>query len=792
MRISVFERITDSTPIRREMSWPEFARELGTHDFSFADKNDVPAFSPAEYPEGALRSKTAVQRVHFGVLDLDKLTDAQLEGLTPHLKGIEHIFYTTWSHAKRAPLWCGRLLVPFSRPVLQSEWGVFWPRFNHRFGGIADIQCKDQSRLYFIPAAPEGTEDSAFLIHEPGEPVDVDAILAAPVPAREQLATQAEMVGREEIEALAQRLRRRASPNSKRLGNRLSHVLAGDVFAEDGERDTIIFQLTGVLVEAYPHGDAGALAQLFAASIEKMSANSYTCPTVEEVEAKIRRHQEQLLEERAELEQEVLKEKARAIRQAFANGREHPYTEEELNRFAEESGTTRDAFIKRWVIQKGKSFYLFFDGTYLPPYTDSDVIAGALRDLAPASSDNVGLWKIDSRNQLTTKSPGELVRDYGTVATAVVADLTAKQASFDDRTRTLFEAPCPLRDLEPEFDADVDEWLKWFSGHHYETLCDWLAVLTKLDEPCAALYLDGSPGAGKTLLADGLARLWSEDKPTDLEQAMASFNDALTKCPLVLADETIPRDARGRVRTAELRQFIQARNRPLRRKYQPDAVLRGSIRLIITANNKELLVSNESLTSNDIQAIVDRLIYIYCPPNSARFLQSLGMDTMRSFVAEDKIAKHALWLRDNREVKRGHRFLVEGADSSLHRTLTTSSGMRSAVCNWLVAYLLNPQPADTTAGMLVRVHGNKVLVTARAISQWWALYPTNEPAPPTGRVSMALSGLSNDKKQLTAADGRRTNYWVVDEHNLIEWAERNGYATEESLLEALQKEDRTL
>ena len=560
-------------------------------------------------------------------------------------------------------------------------------------------------------------------------------------------------------------------------------MLAGEPFAEEGEVDNTIFQLTGIIVEQWPSVAPTTLAGFFQASIEAMTALHPDCHTLEEVQKKIERHQESLQANLVEQEQANLVQRGLYIRQAFADGRSHPYTDAEISRFATEANCTPDAFTKRWVIQSGSSYYLFFNGSYLPSIPKDAASNAALRDLSPAISAGLDLWKVSLRGDLTPKTPNELTRDFGTVASNIVVDLSATQASFEDTTRTLIEAPCPLRDLAPSYDLEVDEWLTYLAGPHYETLCDWMAVVTHLQEPCAALYLDGVPGAGKTLLADGLARLWTVERPTALDQAMSGFNDGLTACPLVLADETIPRDNRGNVRTAELRQFIQARNRPLSRKYQPDASLRGAVRLIITANNKELLISNEALNTNDIQAIIDRIIYIYCPANAARYLRAV--DT-RSMVREDRIARFALWLASARSIKRGRRFLVEGSDPTLHRTLTTSTGLRSAICNWLVSYLLQPQAADTAAGMLIRRFDGQLLATSRGLSKFWTLYPTNESAPPAGRASQALSGLSIGKKQLRALDGVKTNYHVIDIGNLTEWAERNGFAMAETLIDAMK------
>lgn len=774
MLVSLFPSITETHPHPRRLDWATFARELGPHDFTRPTKDGVPAFSPAEYPPGASRAKGNVTRVHFGVLDIDKVPESEIARLTELLTDVAFIFYTTWSHPKHAPRWCARLIIPFTRPVLTSEWATFWPRFNHRFGGLGDPACKDPSRLYFIPAAPAGTEETAHFECQDGASLNPDELLSAPIPAREQRAT--EHISLNDVQALSGKLKRRKSPHHQKLGRRLGQLIEGEPFAETGERDEIIFKLTGVLIDEWPKAQASLLASYFAPSLTKMGPDGLT---VEDVEAKLKRHQEQALEQASEHEQSHIREERRIIRQAFGNGRDYPYTPEELDHFTATHGDLRN----RWVIQKSRTFYLFFAGSYLPPCTDADVVSSAVRDLSPAP---VELWKISRTGELLLKTPNEMVREHGSVASTVSVSLNAQRSSYDEKSRTFTEAPCPMREtIQPTYDPEVDEWLKWLTGGQYETVSDWLSVVTRLDEPCAALYLDGAPGVGKTLLADGLARIWSTDRPTAFEQALADFNDGLTACPLVLADESVPRDFRGRVRTAELRQFIQARSRPLKRKFQPDSTLIGCTRLIITANNRELLASTENLTANDIGAIVDRLIYVQCGTNAGRYLNSLGPRVVSEFVRGDRIAKHALWLGLNRTVTRGKRFLVEGTDSALHRSLTTSSGMRSAVCNWLVGYLLQPEKMDALNHKLVRIHEGRVLATSRGLARWWDMYETNVLPPPAGVISSALSGLATDKKQLRAGDGRQTNYWVIDPTNLITWADANGYATEETIKEAL-------
>lgn len=780
VKVSIFDHVRETTPKLQETDWETFSSTLGPHTTSLADKASAPGFSPAEWPSGRSRGKRGLLRVHFGVLDLDKLPDARFDDLLPHLSGLAHIFYTTWSHPElqQRGLWAGRLIVPFSRPVLASEWELFWPRFNHRFGDMGDPACKDPSRLYFVPSAPADSNGASVYEVGEGAPLDVDALMGTHVPISVGLAAP-EAVKPEYVKELAKRLQRKASTHLKNMGVRLTTMLSGQPFAEEGERDDVIFKLSCLLVEEWPRARSTDLANLFAPSLAMMRDASPSCPTLAVVEDKIRRHQESVLEE---LQQDELDEHAsrqRLLRAAI--GREHPYTEEEINAFAQSADVSRFDFQKHWIIQRDKSYYIFKAGTYCEPVSRWEFIEAAECDLAPAISAGVELMRINNLGQIAPKGPTELMRDYGLVARHVTTHLGRKCSTFDSKTGTLIEAPCPEREITPRHVPEVDAWLHALAGAKVDKVLDWLAVVTALDEPCAALYFEGPPGCGKTLFADAVARIWSKEGPATLDQAMGAFNSGLTSCPLVLADETL-----GGPRTADLRQFIQARVRPLRRKFRPDSMLHGCVRMVITANNRELMATQENLSANDIRAIVDRLLFVECSADGAQYLASLPHETRAAFVRGDLVAAHALHLRGTREVERGERFLVVGEDSDLHRSLTTSAGLRSAVCHWLVSYLLESMKVDNSGTLLVRVYDGQLLATTRGMIKSWTVYETNEDPPPAGQLSKALSGLSNGlKRQLPATDGRRTNYWVLDTSNLLTWAQDNSYADVDELCDLL-------
>lgn len=171
---------------------------------------------------------------------------------------------------------------------------------------------------------------------------------------------------------------------------------------------------------------------------------------------------------------------------------------------------------------------------------------------------------------------------------------------------------------------------------------------------------------------------------------------------------------------------------------------------------------------------------------AADYLRGFSKEVRDTFVEGDAIAKHALWLRDNRIVTSDHRFLIDGSKSELHTALTTNVGLRSAVCNWSTAYLQDPRKIEPHCGLLVRKHNGKLLVTARGMMTHWSAYTTNAHPPTAGQLEKAISGLSNGRKQLLTKDGKPTNYRIIDTENLISWADEHGFADRATILAALK------
>lgn len=317
------------------------------------------------------------------------------------------------------------------------------------------------------------------------------------------------------------------------------------------------------------------------------------------------------------------------IVEAFAGKRDRPYTEEELDGFATEAGIPRSRLNKRWIIRKGNSYYLFLGGKYKRPVSSRELTLAARTALLPAITAGVTCSRYNTKGQWVPKTSKELLRDYSTLARNIVVDLAAQKSTYDWTTKTLTEAPCPLRDLKPAFNETVDQYLRLLGGDFEDELLTWIASVTKLDTPSRALLLCGPPGTGKTLLAQGLSRLWTAKSPTQVRDVWAVFNNAITVSPLIVADEQI---------SVKLRHAIQKHSQTLRRPCQPNVPLQGALRFIVTTSSENKCA---------LHPIQDLILPIQVSRGTGAFLNSLG-DERNTLVQGDAIAKHALWLRDNR------------------------------------------------------------------------------------------------------------------------------------------------
>ena len=748
---TIYRNKFDTEGMTVTQTWDEWVADLLVHDRR-ADK-DGHLFIAGEV-RGA-RSAKNVLYCDAITVDLEHKTRPELDRVFDSLQPFEYVVYTT--HSSCPTDWRCRIVLPFKRPVPAKDWAAVWAALNTHIGEHNDPQTKDASRMNYLPSAPEDGFPPAATRNE-GVALDARQLTAKPPEARGGSPIDG---WQSTVEDIRRKLRGVNDSDLKPLTDALRK---GAPYAERGHRHSATLKLTMWLAMRDREIPEPALEELFAESVKAMGfdmqdvLNGYN-GAVGRIE--------------------TMPDQGDALDE---------YSETELIVIAQaQGGVTPAQLAQMWIVYRSPAYYfLRANGSYTPPIPVNDARTVATEFLARAP---FSMYRLGAKSTPVRRTMQELAEEHGQALFHIEADLTAKQTTYNPRTRTLVEAPCPLRDLKPLEDPAIAEWLMHLGGEESEKLLDWLACLPDLDKPLCALYMSGEPGTGKTLLAHSAARLWSARGVTGLNEIMGNFNAALTRCPLVLADEAVPAQWQGASSTARIRNLISSPSREMNRKYAPTCDLRGFLRMVLTANNDDLL-RNEVATAADFQAIAERFLLIEVGPQARDYLATVTGETISSWLEDDLLARHVLWLRDTRTVTRGRRFWVDGNAEKVARGLMTGTRWTSLVCEWLVRYLLRPMPIDTNKENLILREDGKLLVNDRAITDGWLIYhPHSKLEPETHKISTALRTISRNGLKQLRKEGKRIRYREIDIGHLTAWADRANFTDAQTIREALGEKE---
>jgi hypothetical protein len=382
-------------------------------------------------------------------------------------------------------------------------------------------------------------------------------------------------------------------------------------------------------------------------------------------------------------------------------------------------------------------------------------------------------------NEDGRKKQPQILDEYSTLLPgSIVYDLTISESHYDTSTGDFRVAAAPFRPLTPEFNPQIDQWLDLLGGAQAHALKSWIAALTLLQRPSAAPFLIGDSGTGKSLLIEGLAKLWAAGAATPLDALVdGTFNGAIARCPFIAADEEFPPG----FRSTKLRRWTGSSVQDLHEKYQERASLHGALRFIFAANKANALRFTDQLGRDDLGAVALRFIFIDVDERPAKFLKSIGgREATEAWVDGCGIAKHALWLRDNYRFTPGQRLIVEGAEiTRAHRALIVNGVVAEQVATAIAKFLNDPSQFDRllSDGTFI-VGAGKVLVNGQGMLDAWksALFQGGDRvAPLLDAINSALSNFSLSKTHArrTAPNGQTRRYWDINPDAVIEFAERN-------------------
>jgi hypothetical protein len=371
-----------------------------------------------------------------------------------------------------------------------------------------------------------------------------------------------------------------------------------------------------------------------------------------------------------------------------------------------------------------------------------------------------------------------LHRQYGDNAAYSYFSFLEPRSRYDTNTGTYIINPAPWRFTEPRHDPDIDHWLKLLGGDDYDLLCDWLAGVTKLDRPCAALYLHGPPGSGKSLFAHGAAQLWSTRAPL-YEGASGNFNESLMEAPTILIDEGFT-DTSIKNHSMIMRRLVAQDTHSVNVKFGPKLKLRSHLRFIIAANNDSVFLSGkeERWSEEDSRAMAERIAYVRIQEAATEFfnISNRGNRLTDRWVGEEGLfAKHVLWLGENRDLEGRGRFLVEGKTTAMHEQLLFQGNERNLVCEWVVRFAEAPAilNARTASDVLAAEIGNGIVaVNTKLMKDNWKEFCSDRYSLDHSHLLRHNKALSHQANSIAVKIGDSVvRYWAIPISRILSYAE---------------------
>lgn len=727
MRISLFPSLDDPHVRPLETDWNGLIEQLTKKRIIANDKNSVALFCAAEFRDD-YREKKNVERVNFLILDFDKQTlestVASLERLVPYRR----ILYSTHSHDPRETNgYRFRAVLALDRPVLAREWPSFWDGVRANIAPLtASGAERGPAQAYFLPSCPANRAQFAFAESHDGAVIQVAKYVNALAP---EVADGTIRVTPEHLRKLGNTLRRRSSLIDSWMGEALLLIAQGLPFATEGERDDTTWRLCARLAKEIPEASAESLGAVFAASLSLMGADA---PTPAIVVEKFSRARSQNAESSKAAAAEDWRESK--IRSMFKGKRSDPYSDAELSAW----GLQQD----EWILTWDKELYIAFDGSYEGPLIRAH--DEALQWLSPAPFSVV---RLNESGTITYKSIKEMLVEHGKQIRNRTAWIGGHGvAKYDRNTDTLHTYTCPLRNLEPAYDRDVDAFLYYIAGASKPKLETWLASCSSTELRLPLLWLIGPPGVGKSMLAGGIARLWTEQGPGDAHAALGgAFQNEILRCPLLLADERFPTDWRGNVATEQIRSLLTSPTHHINAKYGMQGRVNGMVRLVVASNPGAAEGLSASLKKEDFEALAERILLI-----DTSAAPRVPSDLAESFVRGDRVARHALWLTSQHREIGKERFAVTGDAGALVTDLFVQGDWRSEILEWICRCLENPEPHITQRKRpAVFAKGGVVYLNRNELGVCWSDYYPGERlnASQQKKVFLAAADLINGSRR---------------------------------------------
>jgi hypothetical protein len=365
-----------------------------------------------------------------------------------------------------------------------------------------------------------------------------------------------------------------------------------------------------------------------------------------------------------------------------------------------------------------------------------------------------------------------------------------------DTPDAVLVVPCFSRNekLTPEYNPDVDAWLRQLFGEQYEIGCDWIRWALAFEEgPICALSLVGGQGIGKKLLAQGLAECLRTPRLADANDITGDCQYGLLESPFLVINEGWPLGHKHNHPADTFRALVSGDPIRVNRKYMAPVSLHNPVRVLLTGNNLELvrnLTAGRDLSPADREALAIRLLHIDAGDTASVWLRAKGgmkftgargsrwISGDGGEASDFVLARHFLWLHSQRGVPfpNGERFLIQGGNSEeIMWDMRTQTGSAPLVIETVIVILNQTKlPPGAT------IEDGRLYVLVSEVLNFFRQKAGNGEKLSANQITGTLKGLSVASRVvdrvLTSRKEMGVKRWVeLDTKVLLEVGRRDGW-----------------
>lgn len=368
-----------------------------------------------------------------------------------------------------------------------------------------------------------------------------------------------------------------------------------------------------------------------------------------------------------------------------------------------------------------------------------------------------------------------IINDHCTIVSNIMAMPEIEGAYIENidtpDARLIIPAYQRNKDLTPEYNPMVDRWLRALFGQQYELGTKWLAWALAWDEgPICALSIAGPAGSGKKMLVQGLCETLRRPRMATQADLVGNVQYNLFNTPFLVVNEGWPKNHQMEP-ADQFRAFVSGDLGQVRKLYCDPIEIKSPVRVLFTANNLDVvkaLANNRDLSADDREALAVRLLHITVTREARDFLNSMKGTELTAkpgarWIAGDSgeesnfvIAKHFLYLYQNRKGPVGARFLIEGNNAqAIMFDMRTGSGSAPLVIETIIKLMEAKNRGRLYPG--ITVDNGELYVLHTTILEYYRaeIAPVVKHVLTSANLSKVLKGLVKKDSEVAILESRK-------------------------------------